>query len=316
MPDCIICNTQNAVFSDTNRMGWHKISCPRCGIFRLYDTAVEDLPGLLRTDNKKRAILSHKISRSQVNNREPRWSYEACENVIDHHDLPSVSEQIDGTLEWIGRQSEFFGHDIDIGVASIEAYAGVLKPETIFRCLETLSISAYIEFNGTVGGSHTGSAELTAHGWQRYKSLIQGDLSYNKAFMAMKFNDDELNSIVKDYFKPAVAQTGYELFRLDDRPEAGLIDIRLRQEIKTSKFLIADLTHDNLGAYWEAGFAEGIGKKVIYTCREDRFEVAKTHFDVNHHLTIRWSPDSPEQAVDDLKAAIRYTFPEAKQQDT
>jgi nucleoside 2-deoxyribosyltransferase len=91
----------------------------------------------------------------------------------------------------------------------------------------------------------------------------------------------------------------------------------MRQEIKISKFIIADLTHNNAGAYWEAGFAEGIGKSVIYTCEKSVFENADTkpHFDVNHHLTIIWDKEDPEEAVEELKAAIRYTFPESKQQD-
>ena len=59
-------------------------------------------------------------------------------------------------------------------------------------------------------------------------------------------------------------------------PKAGLIDDRLRVEIRTSRFLIADLTHENAGAYWEAGFAEGLGKPVIYTCEKSKFDTAKT----------------------------------------
>jgi nucleoside 2-deoxyribosyltransferase len=64
------------------------------------------------------------------------------------------------------------------------------------------------------------------------------------------------------------APRGFKLTRLDDDPKAGIIDDRLRVEIRTSRFLIADLTHENRGAYWEAGFAEGDGKPVIYTCRK------------------------------------------------
>jgi len=34
----------------------------------------------------------------------------------------------------------------------------------------------------------------------------------------------------------------------------------------------------NPGAYWEAGYAEGLGKPVIYTCEEAKF-VEASHFD-------------------------------------
>ena len=36
--------------------------------------------------------------------------------------------------------------------------------------------------------------------------------------------------------------------------------------------MISDLSHGNYGAYWEAGFAEGLGKAVIYTCERTIFE--------------------------------------------
>ena len=48
---------------------------------------------------------------------------------------------------------------------------------------------------------------------------------------------------------------------------------------------------DNSGAYWEAGFAEGLGRPVIYTCEKRYFDEHKTHIDANHSLTIVWSED-------------------------
>ena len=101
----------------------------------------------------------------------------------------------------------------------------------------------------------------------RSDGLQTGAVANRKAFMAMKFGDSVLDGIVNEIFRSAVRDTGFDLRRLDDVPQAGLIDDRLRVEIQSSAFVIADLTHDNLGAYWEAGYAEGIGKPVIYTCR-------------------------------------------------
>ena len=136
--------------------------------------------------------------------------------------------------------------------------------------------------------------------------------------MAMKFGDPELDAVFKDYFKLAVHQAGFNLQRLDDEPRAGLIDDRMRLEIRTSRFLIADLTHANAGAYWEAGYAEGLGRPVIYTCRKDVFddEKKRPHFDTNHHLTVIWDPAALDDAMAQLKTVIRVTLPaEAKLED-
>jgi nucleoside 2-deoxyribosyltransferase len=81
---------------------------------------------------------------------------------------------------------------------------------------------------------------------------------------------------------------------------------------------MADVTHGNNGAYWEAGYAEGLGKPVIYTCERSKFDKVEgrggAHFDTNHHLTVLWDSDAMADAADRLKATIRATFPEAKRE--
>ena len=106
--------------------------------------------------------------------------------------------------------------------------------------------------------------------------------------MAMKFGDAELSGFFSHHLKPATKRAGFDLFKLDDQPKAGLIDDRMRIEIRTSRFLIADLSHANPGAYWEAGFAEGLGKPVLYLCEQQKFDERKTHFDTNHCTTVTW----------------------------
>jgi len=78
------------------------------------------------------------------------------------------------------------------------------------------------------------------------------------------------------------------------------------------------LSDENAGAYWEAGFAEGLGKPVIYVCRAKVADVEfKTHFDTDHRQTVRWgAPYSLAETAQHLKAVIRNTLPgDAKQDD-
>jgi nucleoside 2-deoxyribosyltransferase len=130
--------------------------------------------------------------------------------------------------------------------------------------------------------------------------------------MAMKFGEPETDRIYGEHFKAAVQETGFELRRNDESQRAGLIDDLMRVQIRQSRFVIADLTDHSNGAYWEAGYAEGLGKPVIYTCRKDVFEdpTGGAHFDTNHHLTVVWDPADMTRAVAQLKATIRATLPE------
>ena len=90
---------------------------------------------------------------------------------------------------------------------------------------------------------------LSFKGWERFEQLRRGTSIGRRAFMAMPYGNTRLDQLVNDHFRVAVAQTGFELRRLDDAQPAGLIDDRLRVEIQSARFLIADLTDDNRGAY-------------------------------------------------------------------
>jgi nucleoside 2-deoxyribosyltransferase len=78
---------------------------------------------------------------------------------------------------------------------------------------------------------------------------------------------------------------------------------------------VVDLSDRNPGAYWEAGFARGLGKPVIYVCDARKFDTTR-HFDVEHYTTLKWDPAAPTEIADKLKATIRAMLPaEAKLTD-
>jgi hypothetical protein len=157
---------------------------------------------------------------------------------------------------------------------------------------------------------------LTMSGWNRYAELKDRRIASRTAFMAMKFGDAELNHAIATCFKPAVPRTGFDLRLLTDQQQAGLIDNQLRAALLSSRFVIADLSHGNHGAYWEAGFAEGLDRPVFYTCKASVWEQQKTHFDTNHMLTIVWDENNLKKAEDELTSTIRTTLrAEAKQSD-
>jgi len=127
--------------------------------------------------------------------------------------------------------------------------------------------------------------------------------------MAMPFGIKGVTDMVENVFRDAVEEAGFHLKRIDDDPPAGSIDNRMRVEIWMCRFVIADLTEENHGAYWEAGYAEGLGKPVIYTCEKKYWDDHRTHFDTNHQHTVLWDADDREKAKRDLIATICATLP-------
>jgi len=134
--------------------------------------------------------------------------------------------------------------------------------------------------------------------------------------MALRFGQPMIDRMVEECARPAVSRTGFELRVLTDQQGAGLIDNQIRAALLSARFVISDLTHGSYGAYWEAGFGEGRGIPVIYTCEKAEWERNKSHFDTNHMATIIWDNDDLKKAQDALAAMIRATLrAEAKQSD-
>ncbi len=290
-------------------------SCANCGDFILTRTAVRKLGARIKNNPEEAALLSYSIRKMQRPDVTPELDSLNFENILKNSELPNPAEQANNLIIWLGENLNEVGEIINIELQNFQAVIGAKSPigvSFIIKSLWTRGILEGIE-EESLGTPFTLSrATLSFEGWQYYEELMRGITDSRKAFMAMEYGDPGLDEIVDNYFRPAVRLAGFELIRLDDpdKQKAGLIDDRLRVEIRTSRFLIADLTHDNEGAYWEAGFAEGLGKPVIYTCEKEKFKEMKTHFDTNHHLTIIWNKDNPDDAARELKATIRATLPD------
>jgi hypothetical protein len=235
------------------------------------------------------------------------------EKVLSNSALPSSVEQIDNLIRLIGNNTvpghqEIF-HHVEHG--AIIGSVGDKGFNFVLRSAEQLTWIDYRRVKDSV------IVGLTLDGWKRFYKLQSIGALSNRAFLAMQYGDNDLDKVIDQYFKTAVKDTGFSLNRLDENRKAGLIDDKMRVDIRASRFMIADLSHGNQGAYWEAGFAEGLGKPVIYTCSKKVFDDKdrKPHFDTNHHLTVIWDEYDMSSFVENLKATIRATIPESIMED-
>jgi nucleoside 2-deoxyribosyltransferase len=162
-----------------------------------------------------------------------------------------------------------------------------------------------------------------------YESLKRGNSHSTTAFMAMQFSNKKLQEFYEKHIKEAVSKTGYKIEKVDENPEKDEnINIDIMLKIRSSKFVIVDLSDSNNGAYWEAGYAKGLGKKVIYIFDKSKWNekdeecekckknlTNKPHFDVDRNRFLFWDATDPDNFCDKLKNTIRYLFPKAKQKD-
>ena len=215
-------------------------------------------------------------------------------------------------VRYIGDEVSRSGDPISLSGDTLCPIIGASSEEFVAQLAEDLEKSGIIKtyVNREIGGYISlFNTNLTLNGWERYEAEKRGQFNGNYGFIAMQFGDPELDPFVKDVVKPAVKEgIGYDLVDMNDVGRAGVIDNIMRTQIRDAAFVIVDLTHDNSGSYWEAGYAEGLGKPVLYICKKAKFDEDGTHFDTNHCTTIFWSRDDDEGFKQELIASLRRSL--------
>lgn len=166
----------------------------------------------------------------------------------------------------------------------------------------------------------SGRLVLTLKGLNRLET--GGDaLVSNTVFVAMWFGD-EVTAVYDSGIEPAIRDAGYEPVRIDRTEHSDRIDDQIIAEIRRARFLVCDFTCGLLsdknstsgrtaiargGVYYEAGFAHGLNKRVIWTCRRDLID--HVHFDVRQYNLISWEVGKEADLRDKLATRIRAVIP-------
>ncbi|PZM10165.1 nucleoside 2-deoxyribosyltransferase [Rhizobium tubonense] len=152
---------------------------------------------------------------------------------------------------------------------------------------------------------------LTFDGYSHLEQLKANPRASLQAFVAMWFGI-EVAEAYKNGIGPAIIDAGYRPMRIDQKEHNNKIDDEIIAEIRRSRFVVADFTCGLVfsertqtaiprgGVYYEAGFAQGLGIPVIWTCREDHIE--HVHFDTRQFNHITWK--TPEELREKLKNRI------------
>ena len=263
----------------------------------------------------QRAVLSHRIrtktSGRPANERDLLLITPALlDSLRSNSLLPSPTAQATNIVRFVGDHVSRSGQPIPQLPVHFHATIGALSRESAVRLMREVEEQGIIKSGGTPAFGRTDPEviDLSLDGWELYEAQKRGSFEGNYGFIAMEFGDNDLDQFVQDIVKRAVNAVGYDLVDMRDVATAGIIDNIMRVRIKEARFVIVDLTHGNQGAYWEAGYAEGLGKPVIYICNRTKFDGEGTHFDTNHCTTVLWSRDDDEGFRQQLTATLRRSL--------
>lgn len=293
--------------------------CQACGRFEIGRSAIVTYFDARRSGLTalQRAALSHRLSTAQRAGGGLIITTDWMERFTRNARLPSPPEQATNLIRLVGDRLAETGEGYFLDDATDTARVGAFNTTMFIRLRKELETRNVIQPLGRLEvpnprgvGVLVGQAYgLTLDGWERYEAERHGRVAGRYGFIAMKFGDAVLDAFVEATVKPAVRDgISYDLVDLRDVSRAGVIDNILREQIRDAAFVLVDLTHDNSGAYWEAGYAEGLGKPVVYLCERAKFDKAKTHFDTNHCTTVLWSADKPDALRTALVATLRRSL--------
>jgi hypothetical protein len=317
---CAICQGATGAACSTFNVGAFDglgFRCEACGEYKAARTAWITWLDKDQLTALQRAALSHQIRVADRSVDLPIITTFWIEEFLKNARLPSVAVQASNFLRAIGDHQASKGRGYFVDTATDTSLIGAFDVEMFGRLLDELRDKGLItgigsetrpnpRGQGTLTGILIG---LTLDGWEKYEAERRGKVVGSYGFLAMRFGDTRLDAFAEKTIKPEIkAALGYDVVDLRNVARAGVIDNILREQIRDAAFVLVDLTHDNSGAYWEAGYAEGLGKPVIYLCERSKFDQAATHFDTNHCTTVLWAVNDDERFVPELIATIRRSL--------
>ena len=290
--------------------GWCiQVSCKRCKYYQIDYTIAKAKDCI--NNNKLCTFLSYKSS--QYNHNSHKNDYFIVDELIKEYSkdltyvdedkikLPSNNDMWNSIIYYIGNNfnSAYEVEKKPIDAWELSGFVGINIKDmdkymilTIHFLQEMKKEDLISGDTGRYKGSRYLDISLTRKGWKEYDKINAGITEINKVFMAMQFGG-EVQEKLYPVLKLLLETIGYELNYIgnNNTVKAGNITNQIAYEIKNSKFVIVDLSDGNRGAYWESGFASGLGKQVFYLCDKEIFddETQKKeyiHFDVDQHQII------------------------------
>ena len=218
----------------------------------------------------------------------------------------NFAEKIDLIVLKLGELSTYDGDYVKVfDLANKLFFLSPNKSKNIADgCDKTVQIQYivdYLEKENYLADEGNGFFQLTHKALERIYELQKNQTNNKNVFVAMKLGEEtkELREKIKEGLKE------FNLRIMDEIEHNHQIIPEMLYEIRNSRFVIAELSHHNNGAYYEAGYALGLGKEVIHICDKKELK-SGLHFDVAQVNTIFY--DSIDEIPEKLRKRIEATI--------
>lgn len=291
MAKCLICHgearvNEGRVFVED----LHKVKCQLCGEYTWVEELKDYVFDLPKVDRMK--LAGYSLERTLLGSPVTLTTEDAVKSAIDAAPT-DVLDKFDRLILNLARRTGHLGQLIELDTENEFSLGYCESGSELLGQLAQLRHLDYIESRPTLSSR---SVIMSVRGFQRARELRAAlGPSSEQGFVAMSFGI-ELRSCYDNAIEPAIRAARYKPLRLDRDPHNDRIDSKIIVEIKRSRFVVADLTEQKHGVYYEAGFAQGLGLPVIWTCRR-KPDADETHFDTRQFNQLRWDNEEELKAL-------------------
>lgn len=309
--NCPLCNykSRSSTYDVASRQFYY--DCPICGKFIATSMFSSYFAQTLSPADK--AVLSGYVR--EMSSHDKHDITISNENYQDILNSPIIAKSLGDKLKklilYIYRKTTGLGDRVDYDPEIDYSTCYTLSPHEFIALAQEADKRGYLIYRSL-------DLQLTYEGVLFAEKLAEETHLSDSAFVAMWFSP-EMFPVYDNAIKPAIEAKecgAFKAFRVDNHEHNNDITDEIIAGIKACRFMVADMTGYRGGVYYEAGFARGLGKPVIYTCRKDWFDgelspdgkpvKERIHFDINHMNIIVW--DDPEDLKKRIINRIRATI--------
>lgn len=301
--NCPICGCIANSHNYNLNKGEITVVCPVCGAYCISEEAAskcnrDEVASWLYYHKKYDEVAKRFKTFYKITINEKIESDSSCVTLaqISNWYPKTLSEKVDKFLLLLDSKSSYLGEELVFKEEEITSASfairniSVTNEERVFEIVNQskflvkfLKECKYIESN-----SYEYLVSIAPHGYQRIDELQKNNPNNRDVFIAMSFapkNDD-----TKEALKSGIISAGYVPRIMSEEIHGKQIVPMMFRIIRESQLLVMDVSDPNYGAYYEAGYAQGLGKEVIITCRKHEFEDSdnKPHFDIAQKQILVW----------------------------
>jgi hypothetical protein len=139
----------------------------------------------------------------------------------------------------------------------------------------------------------------------------------NELFVIMAFRP-ETEEFWKQVVEPVANSLSLKPVRIDKEETEIAISEEILSSVRRSLLVLCDLSFERPNCYFEAGYAKGCFRRVLFTARHDHDPRRsppgqfKVHFDLDQLKITWWNPDDLSQARSELESRIRKILTEVQ----